>query len=117
MAALPDGEYLVTSVQWHKTDQEEAFRSLHGFTTGKLVVSGSNAELTARFNDQFLSNRLSDLEEDEVPVNLQVEVLERDDAVHLSGSAPTVDRSGASYMLKVEGTFSHVGSGAVAEKG
>lgn len=114
MSALSDGEYLVTNVQWQKADRDEAFRSLHGFTTGKLIVSGSNTGLTARFNDQFLSNRLSDLEEDRVPVNFQVEVLEHDEAVHLAGSAPTVDRSGASYKLKVEGTLERTGGRAVA---
>lgn len=103
MSELPDGEYLLTDVQWRRQDQDEAFRSLHGFTTGRLVVDGENVRASARFNDQFLSNRFSDLEEDGIPIVLTVEVLETDDAYTLSCSAPVLDRSGASYKLKVEG--------------
>lgn len=104
MSTLPDGEFLVTDVQWRKTeDKEEGFRPLHGFTTGKLTVRGSDAHLWARFNDQFLSNRLSDLEEDQVPVLLQLAVLETEKTYLLSCSAPVLDRSGASYKLKADG--------------
>lgn len=103
MPDLPNGEYLLTNVQWRKTKEDEAFRPLHGFTTGTLVVRGTSAHLSARFNDLFLSNRLSDLEEDGVPIVLQVAVLETDEAYLLSSPAPTLDRSGASYMLKADG--------------
>lgn len=105
MSNLPDGEYLLTDVQWRRQDRDQAFRPLHGFTTGHLVVSGQSAEAQARFNDQFLSNRLSDLDEEGIPILLIVEVLETDDAHVLSCSAPTLVRAGASYRLEVEGDF------------
>lgn len=108
MRTLSDGEYLLTDVQWRRKDRDEAFRPLHGFTTGHLSVSGGGVEADARFNDQFLSNRLSDLDEDGVPVVLLVEVLESDDTYTLSCSAPTLVRAGASYRLEVEGEFSDV---------
>lgn len=112
MSNLPDGEYLLTDVNWHKNHQDGAFRPLHGFTTGKLTVRGSNVHLSARFNDQFLSNRLSDLEEDGIPVTLRVSVLASEDTYVISASAPTVDRSGASYMLNVEGELDAMSEGA-----
>jgi hypothetical protein len=108
MSTLPDGEYLLTDVQWRRQDQDEAFRPLHGFTTGHLVVSGGRAQADARFNDQFLSNRFSDLEEDGIPVVLLVEVLETEEAYTLACSAPTLIRAGASYRLKAEGKVSDV---------
>lgn len=113
MSNLPNGEYLLTNVQWHKADESEAYRPLHGFTTGKLIVSGGSAALSARFNDQFLSNRLSDLEEDGVPIVLRVMVLEAEEAFTVSCSAPTLDRSGASYELKARGEFVEVEDPAV----
>lgn len=105
MSTLDDGEYLLTNVQWHRENEDGSFRPLHGFTTGKLVVRGTSARLTVRFNDQFLSNRLSDLDEDRIPVELRVSVLESDSTYLLSGSPPTIDRSGASYQLIVDGTL------------
>jgi hypothetical protein len=92
-------------VQWRRKDRDEAFRPLHGFTTGHLLVDGGNAHAQARFNDQFLSNRLSDLEQDRVPIVLIVVVLETEETYTLSCSAPTLDRAGASYHLKAEGDF------------
>lgn len=114
MSDLPDGTYLLTNVQWHRAEEEETFRPLHGFTTGKLEVNGGNANFWARFNDQFLSNRLSDLDEDGVPIELQVSILETDDLYLLSGSAPTLDRSGASYQLQVDGTLHPMREGSAA---
>jgi hypothetical protein len=105
MSTLPDDKYLLTDVQWRRRDHEEAFRPLHGFTTGHLVVSGSQVRADARFNDQFLSNRLSDLDEDGIPIVLSVEVLESENTFTLSCSAPTLVRAGASYRLEVEGDF------------
>jgi len=72
------------------------------------MVEGGSIEAEARFNDQFLSNRFSDLEEDRVPVILLVEVLETEDPYTLTCSAPTLDRAGASYRLEVEGEVSDV---------
>lgn len=108
MSPLPDGEYLLTDVQWQRKDRDEAFRSLHGFTTGHLVVKGGSAQLEARFNDQFLSNRFSDLEEDGIPIVMQVEVLETDDQYLLTESAPTLVRAGASYRLEVDADLAEV---------
>lgn len=105
MNELPDGEYLLTDVQWRRQDREEAFRPLHGFTTGHLRVDGGSAQAQARFNDQFLSNRFSDLEQDGIPIVLVVSVLETEQTYTLSCSAPTLDRAGASYHLNVEGDF------------
>lgn len=105
MNELPDGEYLLTDVQWRRQDRDEAFRPLHGFTTGHLLIDGGKANAEARFNDQFLSNRFSDLEEDGIPIVLIVAVLETEKTYTLSCSAPTLDRAGASYHLKVEGDF------------
>jgi hypothetical protein len=113
MSTLPDGEYLLTDVQWRRHDRE-SFRPLHGFTTGHLVVSGGNAQADARFNDQFLSNRLSDLDEDGIPVVLLVEVLESEDTFVMTCSAPTLVRAGASYRLEVEGEISGVESAPAA---
>ena len=103
MSTLHDGEYLLTDVQWRRQDRDEAFRPLHGFTTGHLVVEGSTAEARARFNDQFLSNRFSDLEEDGTPITLTLVVLETKNTYTLSCSAPTLVRAGASYRLAASG--------------
>lgn len=110
MSDLSDGEYLLTDVQWKRQDREEAFRPLHGFTTGHLTINGGTAEAEARFNDQFLSNRLSDLDEDGVPIVLMVGVLETEDTYTLTCSAPTLVRAGASYQLEVTGDFLETGS-------
>ena len=103
MSALPDGEYLLTNVQWRRQDRDGAFRPLHGFTTGHLAAEGGGVQAQARFNDQFLSNRFSDLEEDGVPVVLRVQVLERESTYTLLCAAPALDRAGASYHLQVRG--------------
>lgn len=103
MSALPDGEYLLTNVQWRRQDRDGAFRPLHGFTTGHLVAEGGGIQAQARFNDQFLSNRFSDLESDDIPVVLRVRLLERDGPYTLLCDAPALDRAGASYQLQVNG--------------
>lgn len=108
MSTLPNGEYLLTDVQWRRQDRDEAFRPLHGFTTGHLIVEGGTVQADPRFNDQFLSNRLSDLDEDGIPIVLLVEVLETEDTYQLACSAPTLVRAGASYRLEVEGEFTDV---------
>lgn len=105
MNELPEGEYLLTDVQWRSRDRDEAFRPLHGFTTGHLLVDGGNVHTQARFNDQFLSNRFSDLEENGIPILLIVSVLETEERYTISCSAPTLDRAGASYHLKARGNF------------
>jgi len=114
MSKLPEGEYLLTDVQWRSQDREEAFRPLHGFTTGHLRVEGGSAIIQARFNDQFLSNRFSDLEQDGVPIVLIVSVLETERPYALSCSAPALDRAGASYHLNVQGDFSEANLGTSA---
>lgn len=114
MNDLPEGEYLLTDVQWRRRERDEALRPLHGFTTGNLRVDGGNANAQARFNDQFLSNRFSDLDQDGIPIVLVVAVLETEQTYTLSCSAPTLDRAGASYQLQAEGDFvdANVGSSA-----
>ena len=113
MTPLSDDEYLLTDVQWRRQDRDGGFRPLHGFTTGHLVVEGGSAQADARFNDQFLSNRLSSLDQDGIPIMLLVEVLESDDAYTLSCSAPTLVRAGASYRLEVRGELSEVEASAL----
>ena len=113
MTPLSDDEYLLTDVQWRRQDRDGGFRPLHGFTTGHLVVNGGSAQADARFNDQFLSNRLSSLDQDGIPIMLLVEVLESDDAYTLSCSAPTLVRAGASYRLEVRGELSEVEASAL----
>jgi len=114
MNELPEGEYLLTDVQWRSQDRDEAFRPLHGFTTGHLRVEGGRVTAQARFNDQFLSNRFSDLEQDGIPIVLIVAVLETEQTYTLACSAPTLDRAGTSYHLKVEGNFSEAKVGTSA---
>ncbi|WP_233993552.1 hypothetical protein [Salinibacter altiplanensis] len=106
MSTLPDGEYLLTKVQWRRQDRDGAYRPLHGFTTGQLVAEGGRVEAQARFNDQFLSNRFSDLEGEGTPVALRVQVLEREDTYTLRCAGPVLDRAGASYQLQVSGEVS-----------
>jgi len=108
MTEPPDGEYLLTDVQWRRRDRDRALRPLHGFTTGHLVVEGQDAQVRARFSDQFLSNQFSRLEEYGIPIVLTVAVLEAEDAYTLACPSPELDRAGASYQLKVEGEFSDV---------
>lgn len=107
MSSLPDGEYLLTNVQWHNADADQTFRPLHGFTTGRLTVDGTAVCLGARFNDQFLSNQLKSFEEDNVPLLLQVAVIE-EDGVYRLRSTPVIDRSGASYKLRASGDLRDV---------
>jgi hypothetical protein len=57
----------------------------------------------ARFTDQNLSNRFSDLEEDGVPVTLQVSLLGESEIYLLPGRAPSLERAGACYVLRVRG--------------
>jgi len=103
MSQLPDGDYMLSNVQWRKREQDAALRPLHGFTTGTLYVSGSSARVEARFTDQNLANRFSDLEEDGVMVTLQVRLLGEEDVYVLPGRAPTLERAGACYILRVTG--------------
>ncbi|PQJ33946.1 hypothetical protein BSZ35_04385 [Salinibacter sp. 10B] len=103
MADLSDGEYMLSNIQWRKRDQESALRPLRGFSTGKLYVSGRSARVEARFTDQNLSNRFSDLEEDGVPVTLQVTLLGEKDVYLLPGRTPTLERNVACYILRVKG--------------
>ncbi len=108
MADLPDGEYMLSDVQWRKRDEDTAFRLLRGFTTGKLFVSGRTARVKARFTDQNLSNRFSDLEQDGVRVTLQISLLGETDVYLLPGRAPTLERAGACYILRLRGSSSDV---------
>lgn len=103
MATLSDDDYMLSNVQWRKQEKDAPLRPLRGFTTGKLYVSGSTVRLEARFTDQNLSNRFSDLEEDGIPVVLQVTRLGDEDVYQFVGQAPTLERSGACYILRVRG--------------
>ena len=103
MADLSNGEYMLSNIQWRKRDEDSALRPLRGFTSGKLYVSGRKARVKARFTDQNLSNRFSDLEEDGVRVTLQVTLLGETDVYLMPGRAPTLERAGACYVLRVRG--------------
>ena len=103
MADLPDGEYMLSNIQWRKRDEDTPLRPLRGFTTGKLIVNGRKARVKARFTDQNLSNRFSDLEEDGVRVTLQVSLLGETDVYLVPGRAPTLERAGACYVLRLRG--------------
>jgi hypothetical protein len=103
MADLSKGEYMLSNIQWRRRDEDSALRPLRGFTTGKLFVSRRTAQVEARFTDQNLSNRFSDLEEDGVRVTLQVTLLGETDVYLLPGRAPTLERAGACYVLRVRG--------------
>jgi len=108
MSELPDGNYMLSNVQWRKREQDAALRPLRGFTTGKLYVSGRSARVEARFTDQNLANRFSDLEEDGVTVTIQVRLLGEEDVYVLPGQAPTLERAGACYVLRVTGNSADV---------
>lgn len=108
MATLSDGEYMLSNIQWRKGEKESALRPLRGFTTGKLFISGRKARVEARFTDQSLSNRFSDLEEDGVPVTLQVTIFGEDETYLLSGRTPSLERAGACYVLRVRGKSADV---------
>ena len=103
MPDLTDGEYMLSNIQWRKREQASALRPLRGFSTGKLYLNGSTARVEARFTDQNLSNRFSDLEEDGVPVTLQVSLLGETEIYLLPGRAPSLERAGACYVLRVRG--------------
>ncbi|MFB6249309.1 MAG: hypothetical protein ABEL97_12145 [Salinibacter sp.] len=106
MADLTDGAYMLSNIQWRKREQASALRPLRGFSTGKLHVNGRTARVQARFTDQNLSNRFSDLEEEGVPVALQVSLLGEAEIYLLPGQAPTLERTGACYVLRVRGETS-----------
>jgi len=103
MPALSKGEYMLSNIQWRKRDEDVPLRPLRGFSTGKLYVGRRSARVEARFTDQSLSNRFSDLEEDGVRVTLQVTTLGDNDIYLLPGRAPTLERAGACYVLRVKG--------------
>ena len=103
MATLPDGEYMLSNVQWRRRNEDSALRPLRGFTTGKLFVNGRTARVKARFTDQNLSNRFSDMEEDGLRVTLQVSLLGETEVYRLPGRAPTLERAGACYILRLTG--------------
>lgn len=100
MAHLPDGEYMISDIRWRRPEAD-ALRSVWGFTTGTLFVQGGTTRLEARFTDQNLANRFSDLEEQGTPITLHVQCLGEDDVYILSGSSPTLERSGACYILRL----------------
>jgi hypothetical protein len=103
MADLSDGEYMLSNIQWSRRDEDSTLRPLRGFTTGTLYVTGRKAQVKARFTDQNLSNRFSDLEEDGVRVTLQVSLLGETDVYKIPGRAPTLERAGACYILRLQG--------------
>lgn len=103
MADLSNGEYMISNIQWKKRDEDAALRPLRGFTTGKLHVGRRKSRVEARFTDQNLSNRFSDLEEDGVYITLQVTLLGEEGVYRLPGWAPTLERSGACYVLQIRG--------------
>lgn len=94
---------MLSNIQWRRGDRETSLRPLRGFTTGKLFVNGSAAHVETRFTDQNLANRFSDHEEDGVPVTLQVTLLGGQEVYLFSGDDPTLERSGACYVLRVWG--------------
>ena len=106
MASLRDGTHLLSNIQWRHRDRDTALRPVRGFTTGTLTVNGSMVRVEARFNDQNLSNRFSDLEEDGVPVTLQVTLLGNEGIFLLPSKAPTLERAGACYILRTKGSRS-----------
>ena len=108
MADLSDGEYLLANIQWRKRDEDSPLRPLRGFTSGKLIVNGSTARVKARFTDQNLSNRFSNMEMDGVRVVFQVSLLGEDDVYLLPGRAPSLERAGACYVLRLRGRTSDV---------
>ncbi len=103
MVTLPDGEHMLSNIQWHRRDEDGALRPLHGFTTGTIVEDGSTIRVKARFTDQNLSNRFSDFEQDGSRVTLQVSLLGESDVYRMPGDAPTLERAGACYILRLAG--------------
>lgn len=106
MVVLPDGEHMLSNIQWRRQDRETGLRPLRGFTTGTLSVSGSSVRLRARFTDQNLSNRFSDLEEDGVSILLQVTLLGSNEVYRLPVGVPSLERAGACYVLRAQGQTS-----------
>jgi len=106
MAQLSDGEHMLSNVQWKRQDRESGLRPLRGFTTGTLSVNGSRVTLEARFNDQNLSNRFSDLEQDGVSITIQATLLGTNEVFLVSMNAPTLERAGACYVLRARGKAS-----------
>lgn len=106
MASLSNGDYMLSNIQWRKRDADTALRPLRGFTSGTLSVGRSKSGVKARFTDQNLSNRFSDLEEDGVYVTLQVTLLGDNEVFSLPGWTPTLERAGACYILRVRGNTS-----------
>jgi hypothetical protein len=103
MPSLPKGEYMLSNIQWRRRDDNRSLRPLRGFSTGKLYVGRRKSRVEARFTDQNLSNRFSDMEEDGVRVVLQVSLLGENDVYELPGWAPTLEREVACYVLTVKG--------------
>lgn len=103
MPALSKGEYMLSNVQWRKRDEDVSLRPVRGFSTGKLYVGRRSVRVEARFTDQNLSNRFSDMEEGGARVTLQVTTLGDNDVYLLSGRAPTLEWAGACYVLRVKG--------------
>lgn len=103
MSSLSKGEYMLSNIQWRKRDGDAALRPLRGFSTGKLYVGRRTSRVEARFTDQNLSNRFSDLEEDGVALTLQVTLLGENEVHLLPGRAPSLERAGACYVLRVKG--------------
>ncbi|PSQ78274.1 MAG: hypothetical protein BRD35_01730 [Bacteroidetes bacterium QH_7_62_13] len=91
MAALSDGTYMLSNIQWHHRDEDGALRPLRGFTTGTLTVEGGTLRVKARFTDQNLSNRFSNFEEDGTRITLQVSLLGESDVYRIPGRAPTLE--------------------------
>lgn len=108
MSTLPDGKHMISNIQWRRREREEGVRPLRGFTTGTLTVSGSSVRVKARFTDQNLSNRFSDLEEDGKAVILQVSLLGTNDVYELPVGVPSLERSGACYVLRGQGKTTDV---------
>ncbi|PSQ95822.1 MAG: hypothetical protein BRD55_09360 [Bacteroidetes bacterium SW_9_63_38] len=106
MSSLSNGEYMLSNIQWRKRESDASPRPLRGFTTGTLSVGRRTTRVEARFTDQTLSNRFSDLEEDGVAVTLQVTLLGENEVHLLPGRAPSLERAGACYVLRVKGKSS-----------
>ncbi len=99
---------MLSNIQWCRQGREEGIRPLRGFTTGTATVKGSTLRIEARFNDQNLSNRLSDLEGDGEPITLQVTVLGSNEVYRLPVGVPTLERAGACYILRGQGKAADV---------
>lgn len=103
MADLSSGEHMLSNLQWRRQDRGTGLRSVHGFTSGTLSVDGSTVRLKARFTDQNLSNRFSDLEEDGIPILVQVTLLGSNEVYRIPAGVPSLERAGACYVLRVQG--------------